>query len=203
MSLLPFDRARQAIAAAQAAKAQADAKPALDAIAAIVAAAETAKAQEAAASAAREASAKQAALNRWKELELTMEEAMEHAGISGIDAQIGEDGFCRLVGTVASDEDRQTVIAMAEQFAVTGIDAQLEVVPPPAEDAGAAAPEVSAGGDQPVKYKVKAGESWWGIAQRVYGDGLLWKSLKAANNNPRMIHPGTEIVLPPKSALSR
>ena len=48
---------------------------------------------------------------------------------------------------------------------------------------------------------VKAGESWWGIAARTYGDGTLWKALKAANNNPRMIHPGTVITLPAKGDL--
>jgi nucleoid-associated protein YgaU len=136
---------------------------------------------------------------RWKQVEVTIEEALEHAGISGVDAQIDQGGFARLVGQVASEEDRQTAVAMAEEFQVTGLDVQLEVVAPPA-DSG---PDIAAPADQPVKYKVKAGESWWGIAQRVYGDGQLYKSLKAANNNPKMIHPGTEIILPPKSALSK
>lgn len=196
MSQSPAEKAKAAIASAQAqiaiavaaTKAQENIKQAAEqAIAADKAAADKAAADKA------------VELAKWKQVELTIEDALEHAGISGIDAQIDNNGFAKLVGQVASEEDRQTAVAMAEQFQVTGLDVQLEVVAPPA-DTGA---DVVAPSDQPVKYKVKAGESWWGIAQRVYGDGQLWKSLKAANNNPKMIHPGTEITLPPKSALSR
>jgi len=199
MSQSPAEKAKAAIAAAQAqisasyaaAKAQEAIKQAADqAIANQAVADQAALAIKAAAEAAAKA-------NKWKQVEVTIEEALEHAGISGIDAQIDQGGFAKLVGQVASEEDRQTAVAMAEQFEVTGLDVQLEVVPPEP------ATEVVAPADQPIKYKVKAGESWWGIAARVYGDGLLWKSLKAANNNPKMIHPGTEIILPPKSTLSR
>lgn len=198
MFTTPFDKARAAIASAQADKAEANAKPAIDAMKAVVAAVEAAKAQDL----IKQAAAKAMAVAHWKKIENTMEEALEHAGISGIDAQIDENGFCRLFGQVASEDDNQTATAMAEQFAVTGLDSQLVVVPPPPQEMDATAEEL-AHIDQPVKYTVKAGESWWGIAQRVYSDGLLWKSLKAANNNPKMIHPGTEITLPPKANLSR
>jgi len=197
MFTTPFDKARAAITAAQAGKAEADAKPAVDAMKAVVAAVEAAKAQDL----IKQAAAKAMAVAHWKKIENTMEEALEHAGISGIDAQIDEHGFCRLFGQVGSEEDSQTATAMAEQFAVTGLDSQLLVVPVPQEMA--ATTEELKAIDEPVKYTVKAGESWWGIAARVYGDGLLWKSLKAANNNPKMIHPGTEITLPPKATLSR
>lgn len=199
MSLSPVEKAKAAIAAAQAqlvashtaAKVQESIKQAAEEAAASKAAADQA-------SQAIKAAADAAALaHKWKQVELTIEEALEHAGISGIDAQIDQGGFAKLVGQVASEEDRQTAVAMAEQFEVTGLDVQLEVVAPEPST------EVVAPADQPIKYKVKAGESWWGIAARVYGDGLLWKSLKAANNNPKMIHPGTEIILPPKSTLSR
>lgn len=201
MSQSPAEKAKAAIASAQAqvaaAVAAAKAQDAIKQAAEQAIAADKAATEKAAAD--KVAAEKAAQLAKWKQVELTIEEALEHAGISGIDAQIDSTGFAKLVGQVASDEDRQTAVAMAEQFQVTGLDVQLEVVPPPA-DTGA---DVVAPSDQPVKYKVKAGESWWGIAQRVYGDGQLWKSLKAANNNPKMIHPGTEIILPPKSALSR
>jgi len=181
------DRVAQiGIDAAQKARAAVDAVRAQEAMAAVQANMQAAVKAAAAAAA-------------WKQKEETIEDALEHAGISGVDVQIDANGFARLVGQVTSELDRDTAIAMTEQFAVTGLDSQLEVVAPPpvevTEDPRAAA------GDVNVTYKVKAGESWWGIAQRVYGDGQLWKSLKAANNNPRMIHPGTEIILPPKSAL--
>lgn len=198
MSQSPIEKAKAAIAMAQAqiatsvaaSKVQDAIKQAADQSASQAAADQASQAIKAAAQAA-------ATAHKWKQVELTIEEALEHAGISGIDAQIDQGGFAKLVGQVASEEDRQTAVAMAEQFEVTGLDVQLEVVPPEPST------EVVAPADQPIKYKVKAGESWWGIAARVYGDGLLWKSLKAANNNPKMIHPGTEIILPPKSALSR
>ncbi|MCC6623779.1 MAG: LysM peptidoglycan-binding domain-containing protein [Deltaproteobacteria bacterium] len=196
-----FAKAKAAIDAAVADRDRL-AAPALDAIKKASDAAQAARAQEAMAQAqagmqAAVAAAQAAAA--WKQKEETIEDALEHAGISGVDVQIDANGFAKLVGSVTSDLDRDTAISMVEQFEVTGMESQLQVVPPPVVDASE--DPLAGAGDAPVKYKVKAGESWWGIAQRVYGNGNLWKSLKAANNNPRMIHPGTEILLPPKSTL--
>jgi len=194
-----FAKAKAAIDAAVAERNRV-AAPALDAQKKALEAVEAAKAGAAVqqANAAMAAAIQKAAnIKKWKDQEETIEDALEHAGISGVDVQIDENGFAKLVGKVTSELDRDTAVSMAEQFSVSGMDVQLEVVAPPPVDHSEPTPV----GDQPVKYKVKAGESWWGIAQRVYGNGQLWKSLKAANNNPKMIHPGTEIVLPPKGAL--
>lgn len=133
----------------------------------------------------------------WKRHENTLEDALEFAGISGIDIQIDSSGFAKAFGTVNSEEDRQTIVAMLERSKVTGVDMQVNVVPAKVDETPVAVKE-----DAATEYTVKAGESWWGIAQRAYGNGNLWKALKAANNNPRMIHPGTVITLPPKSKLS-
>ena len=190
----PVEKAKAAIAEAEKAKSDQYAKGAIDAMNAAVAAAKMAEVQkqlDAITKAGQEGV-------KWKQQEETIEEALEHAGISGVDVQIDGKGFAKVLGTVTSEADRDTAVAMVEQFPVTGMEVQLEVVPPaPAEGKN---PIEGASG--PVKYKVKAGESWWGIAHRVYGNGQLWKALKAANNNPRMIHPGTEIILPAKDALS-
>ena len=121
-----------------------------------------------------------------------MEDALEHAGISGVDVQINDQGYATLVGTVSSEQERDTAAAMAEQFDVIGLDVALKVVAPAPSEGG----NPLAGATGPVQYTVKAGESWWGIAHRVYGNGGLWKALKAKNNNPKMIHPGTVITLP-------
>jgi len=138
-----------------------------------------------------------AAAAKWKQQEETMEDALEHAGLSGVDVQINEQGQAKLVGIVTSDQERDTAVAMAQQFQVTDLDVQLQVV--------AAAPSEGGnpldGATGPVQYTVKAGESWWGIANRVYGSGGVWKALKAANKNPKMIHPGTVITLPLKDQL--
>jgi nucleoid-associated protein YgaU len=157
------------------------------------------QAQEQAASAQATKNAQASAAAAWKAHEETIEDALENAGISGVDVQIDSEGRAKLVGTVTSDQERDTAVAMAQQFKVTNLDDQLKVV--------AAAPTDNSdnplnGATGPVKYKVKAGESWWGIAQRFYGNGKLWKTLKAKNNNPKMIHPGTEITLPLKNQLS-
>lgn len=136
--------------------------------------------------------AQRSAAAEWKQQEATMEDALEHAGLSGVDVQISEQGFATLVGTVGSEQERDTAVAMAEQFDVTGLDCKLQVVAPAAAEGG----NPLAGATGPVQYTVKAGESWWGIAHRVYGNGALWKALKAKNNNPKMIHPGTVITLP-------
>ena len=190
----PVEKAKAAIKEAEQAKADQYAKGAIDAIKAAQAAAALAEIQKAMDETTRVA----AEAAQWKQTEETIEDALEHAGISGVDVQIDGKGYAKLLGQVGSDNDRDTAVAMVEQFDVTGLESQLEVVPPPPPDPAPAAP-AGAG----THYKVKAGESWWGIAQRTYGDGTLWKALKAANNNPRMIHPGTEIVLPAKDTLKK
>lgn len=191
----PVEKAKAAVAAAQQAKADEFARQAKEAMDKAMAAVKSSADQKA----AEEAAKKAAEAAKWKQQEQLLEEAMEQVGISGVDVQIDEAGFARLVGSVNSAADRDTAVAMMEQIQVTGLDVQLEVVPPPEVQSEAPALDLS----KPTPYKVKAGESWWGIAHRVYGDGQLWKSLKAFNNNPKMIHPGTEIQLPPKDKLSK
>ena len=150
-----------------------------------------------AAAAAKAEDDKHAGAAHWKAVEATIEDALEHAGLSGVDVQLDEKGRATLVGSVGSDQERDTAVAMVQHLQISNIDDQLQIV--------AAAP--SEGGNPldgaigPVQYTVKAGESWWGIANRVYGNGSLWKKLKAANNNPKMIHPGTVITLPLKDRL--
>ena len=70
-------------------------------------------------------------------------------------------------------------------------------------DAAAAAPAV--GGAHAVvrlvdTRKVVAGDSLWGISERLYGDGLRYSQIYAANaaqiRNPRLIYPGQVFVLP-------
>jgi|GEM_PF-1601603 len=195
----PVEKAKAALAEAEKAKADQYAKGAIDAMKAAKDAAALAELTKAMDQAAREAAQAKADAAKWKAQEETIEEALEHAGISGIDVQIDSKGYAKVLGTVTSTNDRDTAVAMVEQFSVTGMEVAIDVVaPPPPEPAAAEAGAVPAGGS---KYTVKAGESWWGIAARTYGDGTLWKLLKAANNNPRMIHPGTVIVLPAKDTL--
>jgi nucleoid-associated protein YgaU len=194
----PVEKAKAALAEAQKAKADQYAKGAIDAMNVALAQhklAEVQKAMDAATKAAADAAAEAA---KWKQQEETIEDALEHAGISGVDVQIDAKGYAKVLGSVTSEADRDTAVAMVEQFPVSGMEVALDIVPPAPVEASASAVASASG---PVNYKVKAGESWWGIAARTYGDGTLWKALKAANGNPRMIHPGTEIVLPQKDAL--
>ena len=55
----------------------------------------------------------------------------------------------------------------------------------------------------PGSYTIQAGDSLSAIAERVYGNANDWRSLYEANRdnlggNPNLIHPGTELVIPPK-----
>ncbi len=158
---------------------------------------EVAQARDQATAQAKSQNDQRAATAKWKDHEEMMEDALEHAGLSGVDVQIDEQGHAKLVGIVTSAQERDTAVAMAQQFQVTNLDVQLQVVAPAPSEGG----NPLAGATGPVQYTVKAGESWWGIAHRVYGNGGLWKSLKAANKNPKMIHPGTVITLPLKDQL--
>lgn len=191
--------ARTAVSAAPAIEAQ---KKAIDAASGAASAANAAAAQLQAAAATAQLQAAAAAVTaaaKWKEKEEIIEDALEHAHISGVDVQIDAHGYTKLIGEVTSQADADTAVAMAKHFEVPTLESQLKVVAPAA--AGPASDPFNGNPNQTVIYKVKAGESWWGISQRVYGDGTLWKALKAANNNPKMIHPGTEIKLVPKDTL--
>jgi nucleoid-associated protein YgaU len=53
--------------------------------------------------------------------------------------------------------------------------------------------------DRTKRRVVKAGDSLWQIAYKEYGDAAQWRAIASANNieNPRVLDPGTEIVIPP------
>lgn len=133
----------------------------------------------------------------WDEVDRTIEAAMEHAGISSVDVQVDGNGFATIRGVVTSEEDRDTIASLVENFQVTGVDLQIEIVEPEPIPEAPPAPA-----DATIEYTVKKGESWWGIAARHYGDGTLHAALKAHNGSPRMLHPGHVIKLPPKAELA-
>lgn len=53
---------------------------------------------------------------------------------------------------------------------------------------------------KPKTYTVKAGDSLWKIAQRIYGNGNQWTKIYEANRdkikNPDLIYPGQQFVIP-------
>lgn len=50
-------------------------------------------------------------------------------------------------------------------------------------------------------HTVIPGDSWWALADHLYGDGKLWPRLKTANGNPKELHPGDKIKVPKKEDL--
>ncbi len=57
---------------------------------------------------------------------------------------------------------------------------------------------------EPLRVVVRRGESLWEFAERVYGDGREYERIALANNfllpdpdNPDLIHPGQEFLIPP------
>lgn len=55
--------------------------------------------------------------------------------------------------------------------------------------------------ETPSSYTVKAGDSLWKIAARVYGDGDKWRTIYEKNKsvvgpNPNLIYPGQKLVIP-------
>lgn len=142
----------------------------------------------------------------WKQQEETIEDALEHAGISAVDVQIDGNGFATLVGHVASEEQQNLAISITEQFELNGMDVQLEIVEVQAseEDMTSIWAEVAQSSQpQMATYTTKKGDSWWGIAARFYGDGTRWKKLKRANGWPRMLHPNVELKIPNKDAIEQ
>lgn len=163
-----------------------------------LAAVEAAKANKA----AQETSEDPAA--QWKQQEETIEDALEHAGISAVDVVIDEGGFATLKGSVASEEQQQLAVSITEQFELNGMAVEIEVVEVQGafEDMTSVWAEVAQSAQpQMTTYTTKKGDSWWGIAARFYGDGTRWKKLKRANGWPRMLHPDVELKIPSKEAL--
>ena len=138
----------------------------------------------------------------WNLVEQRVALAMEHAGISGVDVQIDAQGFATMEGYVLDEGDRDTVIGLLEHYPLTGLDVRVTVVPPEPEPQ-TPAPAPAAPTAEVVRHTVKAGESWWGIAQRFYGNGRLHAALKAHNGNPRMLHPGHVVEVPPVERLPK
>ena len=74
--------------------------------------------------------------------------------------------------------------------------AAIDLAEPPAELPPAAHAVISAGSS----YTVQAGDSWWSLAERAYGDGRLYRALFAWNRvlDPRVaLAPGTPLEIPP------
>lgn len=145
---------------------------------------------------------------RWEKQAQVMEDALEHAGISGVDVQIDASGNAKLVGDVAGEAGKATAAAIAEQFpGLTSLDVQLKVVEAPAaqeaEDQSSIWDKVKAGAADKVVYKTKPGDSWWGIAAKFYNDGTQWKRLKRANGWPKMLHPNVDVTVPSKDELAK
>jgi len=79
--------------------------------------------------------------------------------------------------------------------------AAIDLAEPPAEPPPAAPAGISAGGG----YTVQAGDSWWSLAERAYGDGRLYRALFAWNRvlEPRVaLAPGTPLEIPPLPKLA-
>jgi 5'-nucleotidase / UDP-sugar diphosphatase len=77
--------------------------------------------------------------------------------------------------------------------APAGFDMPVQQPAPPAEPAPSGAAHVAG-----------AGDSWWGLAERAYGDGRLYRALFAWNRSidPRIsLAPGTRLEIPPRSRL--
>jgi len=81
-------------------------------------------------------------------------------------------------------------------------------VPPPVRmapvDDALGGPAITATADPPpvagAAYVARAGDSWWSLAETVYGDGRLYRALFAWNRtvDPRVsLVPGTSLELPP------
>lgn len=103
---------------------------------------------------------------------------------------------------------------------MSGPPRQPDLLPPPATvaadldephdtRAAAAAYVPAAAGQAPrhevTRYVAAVGDSWWSLAERMYGDGRYYRALFAWNRavNPRVsLVPGTPLELPPLSKLA-
>ncbi|MGB8258907.1 MAG: hypothetical protein WCE75_01090 [Terracidiphilus sp.] len=91
----------------------------------------------------------------------------------------------RIAGEAPTELHRALALAVAGQDVAVKIDAsQVTVAPPPA----------------PATYTIRAGDSWWVIARRVYGSSRFWPQLAKANPAQNQqgiaLRPGQSVALP-------
>lgn len=84
---------------------------------------------------------------------------------------------------------------------------RFDVEEPPTATAAAYVPAaaVHAPRHEVTRYVAAVGDSWWSLAERMYGDGRYYRALFAWNRavNPRVsLVPGTPLELPPLSKLA-
>ena len=119
-----------------------------------------------------------------------IESSLHGAGFDQLQVSL-EDGVVIISGAVADPEAEARALDIVEGFEMDGIDVDVEYT----EVDWDGTEDVDDDGDPDV-YVVKKGDSWWRIADNIWGDGRLWKKLKAANGNPKVIHPGQRLDIP-------
>ncbi len=179
----------------------------------MAAAVEQANAAIEAARAERQANDQAEAQASWAEKAEIIEDSLEYAGISAVDVVIDGSGYAQLNGSVSSEAQQATAVGIAEQFELMGLEVNIDVHEPAPEiivehqpqawivESPAVVVEEVPSGPSAMVHTTLKGESWWGIANRYYGNGRLWKKLKKANGSPKMLHPGQDLVIPPEGDL--
>ena len=83
----------------------------------------------------------------------------------------------------------------------SGVEGSADTVPATGNASGTESAAVTPSSTGAQHYVVKSGDTLSHIAQRHYGRASDWRRIYDANratiNNPDMIHPGQELVLPP------
>jgi nucleoid-associated protein YgaU len=110
--------------------------------------------------------------------------ALHVAGASGVTVRIDERGTCHLSGTVRDEKQAESVLTMVENAGLEDIQVKWSQVG-----------DVVTVVDQQT-HRVQAGETWWDIAVRFYGDGHKREQLRAANGAAISLEAGDVLVIP-------
>ncbi|NDC52693.1 MAG: LysM peptidoglycan-binding domain-containing protein [Planctomycetia bacterium] len=114
----------------------------------------------------------------------------------------------RPTGPAAAEPAAPAVVQVAFEEAVVGIPEGADpglpspgaIDPPPAASTARPAAAPVAG-----SHVAEAGDTWWSIAERAYGDGRLYRALFAWNRrlDPRVsMVAGTRLEIPPRASLT-
>ncbi len=100
----------------------------------------------------------------------------------------------------ASSDDSDSAVDPAEPAPADPAPAEPGTAEPEAQAPEEPQPEAEPAAPESITYTVVPGDYMYGVAEKLYGNGRLWRTIAEANDlGPQaVINPGQTLIIPPK-----